>query len=60
MLGSIQSLRLQLEIRRMRQHVKQLTEDAGIPMHRSCMGIWKMFFLTEVNDIFGVFLLRLL
>lgn len=44
MLGSIQSLRLQLEIRRMRQHVKQLTEDAGIPMDRSCMGIWKMLF----------------
>lgn len=27
MLGSIQSLRLQLEIRRLRQHVRQLTED---------------------------------
>lgn len=53
MLGSIQSLRLQLEIRRMRQHVKQLTEAAGISMGRSCMGIWKMFFLTEVT--FGVF-----
>lgn len=28
MLGSIQSLRLQLEIRRLRQHVRQLTEVA--------------------------------
>ena len=54
MLGSIQSLRLQLEIRRMRQHVKQLTEDAGISMDRSCMVLWKMFFF-DWSDFWCLF-----